>query len=186
MERKTTKEILAESFIEVATQKSANKITVSDIVRNCGMSPATFYRHFQDKYDLITWVYEQRCNEIYKRYGGSLFRTEKITAAWVDYCEASRDLLVNLIKNTRDYDSFINYMVDKHVRFIENDIIACSGKDALTEIVHVKVYLNSSGVIRLMCAWLKGNVTATKDELVEAIMESFPASLLPLITPPKE
>ena len=30
-----------------------NKITIQDIVDNCGYSPATFYRNFRDKYDLI-------------------------------------------------------------------------------------------------------------------------------------
>jgi len=53
MRRKTAKEILAESFRELAESKSVDKITVRDITQNCGYSAATFYRHFQDKYDLI-------------------------------------------------------------------------------------------------------------------------------------
>ncbi len=56
MNKKTTADILAESFLEIAEQKNVNRITISDIVKNCGFSPATFYRHFRDKYDLIAWV----------------------------------------------------------------------------------------------------------------------------------
>ena len=55
MKRKTTKEILAESFRELAESKSIDKITVQEIVNNCDYSTATFYRHFKDKYDLIAW-----------------------------------------------------------------------------------------------------------------------------------
>ncbi len=48
MKRKTTKEILAESFRELAENHPVNKITIQEIVDNCGFSPATFYRHFRD------------------------------------------------------------------------------------------------------------------------------------------
>lgn len=44
MKRKTAKEILAETFQELAEKKSIDKITVKDITDNCGYSPATFYR----------------------------------------------------------------------------------------------------------------------------------------------
>ena len=50
MKRKTAKEILAESFRELA----------EEIADNCEYSPATFYRHFRDKYDLIAWDYAGR------------------------------------------------------------------------------------------------------------------------------
>lgn len=49
MNRKTTKEILADSFREIAEKKSVDKITIQEIVDNCEYSPATFYRHFKDK-----------------------------------------------------------------------------------------------------------------------------------------
>ena len=49
MKRKTTKEILAESFLELAENKRIDKIRVSDITSNCGMTAPTFYNHFKDK-----------------------------------------------------------------------------------------------------------------------------------------
>ena len=60
MKRKTAKEILAESFRELAESKSVDKITVPEIVENCGYSKTTFYRLFKDKYDLMAWDYAQR------------------------------------------------------------------------------------------------------------------------------
>ena len=60
MKCKTAREILAESFREVAETKPIDKITIRDIVDNCGYSPATFYRQFSDKYDLIAWDYVDR------------------------------------------------------------------------------------------------------------------------------
>ena len=45
--RKTTKEIFGESIHELAEKKPLDKITVREIVENCGLSSATFYHHFQ-------------------------------------------------------------------------------------------------------------------------------------------
>ncbi len=44
MKRKTAREILAESFRELAGSKPVDKITVPEIVENCGYSKTTFYR----------------------------------------------------------------------------------------------------------------------------------------------
>ncbi len=182
MKKKTTKEILAESFQEIAAVKKANRITVSDIVRNCGMSPATFYRHFQDKYDLIAWIYKQWCEEIFHRFDGSPDRKEQIYAAWVRLCWEKKEFLKNLIENTDGYDSFIQRMVDVDVRLIENDIISPDSRNALTEKVHLKIYLYSAGMARLMSDWLRGKTSATPDEITEVFLEMIPVSLDPLFT----
>ena len=72
MKRKTTKEILAESFLELAQKKRIDKITITDITDNCGMSQPTFYNHFKDKYDLIVWIYTSRVS---KSWTGSTIKT---------------------------------------------------------------------------------------------------------------
>ena len=69
MKRKTAKELLAESFWELATEKPIDRITVGDITRNCGYSTATFYRHFKDKYDLIVWAYTQTVADTMNQIG---------------------------------------------------------------------------------------------------------------------
>lgn len=69
MVRKTTKELLAESFRELADTKPIDKITIKDITENCGYSPATFYRQFRDKYDLIAWAYSRDLEKIMERVG---------------------------------------------------------------------------------------------------------------------
>ena len=67
MKRKMAKEILAESFREVAINKSIDKITIQEIVDNCGYSPATFYRNFKDKYDLVAWDHTRGVQSIMEK-----------------------------------------------------------------------------------------------------------------------
>ena len=52
----TTKDMLAEALKELLTRRSLDKITVKDIVENCGVNRQTFYYHFHDIYDLMEWI----------------------------------------------------------------------------------------------------------------------------------
>jgi AcrR family transcriptional regulator len=184
MKKKTTEEILAESFQEIASQKNVNKITVNDIVSNCGISSATFYRHFRDKYDLIAWIYGQKCDELFHRFDGSANRKEQIVTAWVSFCLENRNFLVNLIQNTGGYDSFVQKMVEKQVQLIEGDIVFLHNENALTEKVRMKIYLYSSGMVRLVCGWLMGKISASQDEMADVILETVPGAVAPLFTTP--
>lgn len=67
MKRKTAKKILTASFQELAAGKSIDKSTIQEIVDNCGYSPATFYRNFKDKYDLIAWEHTRAVAAIVDR-----------------------------------------------------------------------------------------------------------------------
>ena len=74
MKRKTAKEILAASFQELAAVKSIDKITIQEIADNYGYSPATFYRHFKDKYDLIAWEHTRAVAGIVDQIGANDYR----------------------------------------------------------------------------------------------------------------
>lgn len=53
-----TKKAMADSLKDLMRKKSLEKITVSDIVQDCGLNRQTFYYHFKDKYDLVNWIYD--------------------------------------------------------------------------------------------------------------------------------
>lgn len=52
----TTKYALETSLKKLLLQKPVDKITISDITNDCGISRMAFYYHFKDIYDLIEWV----------------------------------------------------------------------------------------------------------------------------------
>jgi probable dihydroxyacetone kinase regulator len=54
-----TKKALAQSLKELSTKKKLDKITVADITEHCGVNRQTFYYHFNDKYELLGWIYNQ-------------------------------------------------------------------------------------------------------------------------------
>ena len=41
-----------------------NKISISKICEKCDMNRKSFYYHFHDKYDLVTWIFDTEFNSI--------------------------------------------------------------------------------------------------------------------------
>lgn len=51
-----TKHALADSLKRLLLKKPLDKITISDLTSDCGISRMAFYYHFKDIYDLVEWV----------------------------------------------------------------------------------------------------------------------------------
>lgn len=58
--RQTTKQAIAEAFLSLLEKRSIDRITVKDIVAECGINRQTFYYHFHDIYDLMEWALTDR------------------------------------------------------------------------------------------------------------------------------
>ena len=58
-----TKSILATALMELTSRKNFAKITIADITHVSGFNRQTFYYHFRDKYELLSWIYEQEASQ---------------------------------------------------------------------------------------------------------------------------
>lgn len=63
-----TKKVLAMSLKSIMAEKPLNKITIREIVENCGLNRQTFYYHFKDIYDLLEWMYHEETIALLSQY----------------------------------------------------------------------------------------------------------------------
>lgn len=85
---------LAEAVKVCMKTTSVEKITVKEIVDACGTTRQTFYRHFQDKYDLVNWYFDKILLESFEHMGegetiyeglvknSSIFRKRNFSLKW--------------------------------------------------------------------------------------------------------
>jgi AcrR family transcriptional regulator len=59
-----THKFLQAAMIELVTEQGFDTITVGDIAQRAMINRATFYRHYQDKYDLVAKIFEDTINEL--------------------------------------------------------------------------------------------------------------------------
>lgn len=57
-----TKQRILNAFNDLIERNGFDNVTVFDIVRHAGVSRATFYRHFKDKYDVMNYNYSSLVN----------------------------------------------------------------------------------------------------------------------------
>ena len=181
MKRKTTKEILAESFRELAEKKAADKITIQEIVDNCEFSPATFYRHFRDKYDLIAWDYVHRTTAIMDKIGIDEYRWKHTVTDGMLFYTENREYIQNLLNHTSGHDAFVRYMSEANVEHLEKCILKITGAKTIDPDTDVFVKVYVYGTVQTVCEWIVGDLACDKDHLADLFEKALPEPLHPIL-----
>ncbi len=87
-----TKKTLSASLKKIMEYKKLSKISVSEIIADCGLNRKTFYYHFQDIYALLKWTLEQETIEVLKNFD-LLLNTEEAIVFVIDYVDNNRHIL---------------------------------------------------------------------------------------------
>ncbi len=97
-----TRKMLRDAMIALAIQKGFTAITVNDIVELAMVNRATFYRHYQDKYDLV------------ESYLDELYAELNVTPAPPPSPGEPNPRLVKLFEHIRDNAPFYRAMLGPH------------------------------------------------------------------------
>ncbi len=99
-----TKKAIAKSLKKLTQEKAFDKIAIKDITEGCGINRQTFYYHFQDKYELLTWIYyEELCRDNLLDMNFDNW-SDKLHNAIVIMKE-EKTFYLNTIKNAEEYIS---------------------------------------------------------------------------------
>ena len=87
-----TKRALAASLRNAMEKKTFSKITVTEIIKECGVNRKTFYYHFQDIYALLKWMVQQDAVEVVKQFD-LVSNIEDAIRFVMDYIEKNEHLI---------------------------------------------------------------------------------------------
>lgn len=87
-----TKRTLAASLKKFMEIKPLSKITVSEIISDCGVNRKTFYYHFEDIYALLKWMLDEEAVEVVKQFDLLVDYREAILFI-MDYVKNNKHLL---------------------------------------------------------------------------------------------
>lgn len=142
--KKSAKEYLAESAIELLSHGDVDSITVSDISNNCGVSTRTFYNYFRDKHDLFLYIYTRELERYFQEHkeGLRFYRFMLWTGAilW-EY----KDFFINFHKYTGQNnfrDSVFQPLCDYYERIVRECF-----HDEVTEDIHYAINFWVNGMV---------------------------------------
>lgn len=65
--RKDMKYVIADTFSHMLEREDIDKITVTKLIGECGISRQTFYYHFKDIMDVLAWTFRHATKELAQR-----------------------------------------------------------------------------------------------------------------------
>lgn len=93
-----TQKAILSTFEEMLEEMPFDKITVSALVRRCGVSSNTFYYHYQDIYDLLGVWMNTRFSMLTGSVRESMGWKEEVRV-FLRYCQSHPKLVTNLLSS---------------------------------------------------------------------------------------
>jgi len=80
-----TQKLLREALIELIEERGFEALTIGEITERAMVSRAAFYRHYQDKYDLVEQIFEEAMSALLSEVGD--LGREHPAEIWVKFFE---------------------------------------------------------------------------------------------------
>ena len=167
-----TKHAIAAALKELCREKSFDKICIADITSTCGLNRQTFYYHFEDKYDLLNWIYY---TEGFARLvdGITLENWDSHIAVLFETMRADKKFYENTVRCTPD--TFGNYLFKvvralflEAVEALDNGTVPDADKAFFADFYAY----GSCGTVR---AWVSAGMKTPPEELARLARSRRPA-----------
>ena len=98
MKSDITKKALASSLKELVSKHPLENVSIADITNNCGLSRHSFYYHFKDKQNLVTWIFKYEVmSKLDQRWPRDIYRD---TLEFFKAIEKDKDFYINAFNYT--------------------------------------------------------------------------------------
>ena len=97
-----TKKLIMTAFEELLEEQPFDKITVSALVKRAGVSPNTFYYHYQDIYDLLNAWFQEKVVSLTP--ADTFIEWKSVTKTMLRRCKARPRIIYHIFDGlSRDY-----------------------------------------------------------------------------------
>lgn len=173
-----TKYKMADSIKYLMETTPLDKITVKSIVEHCGMTRQTFYRNFQDKYDLVNWYFEKLAQKSFKQMGIQCTLREGLIRKFE--CIAEDGCFFSAAFQSQDHNSLVEYDYECILKFYTDIIMKKTGKKLEEDIEFLlKMYCRAS--VTMTIEWATTGRKKSPEKLTDLLIEAMPDRLMDLL-----
>lgn len=114
------KEAIADAAKKLLIEKRVSRLTVKDIVDECGITRQAFYYHFEDIPALIRWILDQETEQVISEYNASDDEEIQLRYLFVMATQAIPYLKKGLSTNYRDE---LERILSQHIQLFLNECV---------------------------------------------------------------
>ena len=173
----TIKYKLAAAMKECMKSASVEKITVTEIVETCGVTRQTFYRNFQDKYDLINWYFDVLAQMSFKQMGISLTLREGLLKKF-EFIKGEGQFFAAAF-SSESQNCLMEYDYQCIYQFY-CDIIHKQGVDKIPEELEFLLRMYCRGSIAMTVEWATTGMKMSPEQLADQLIDAMPPKLYDL------
>ena len=159
-----TKAALEESLKRLLLKKPLDKITITDLTTDCGISRMAFYYHFKDIYDLVEWSCVEDGTKALQGKKTSESWTEGLTQVFEAVLE-NKPFIMNVYRNV-DRERMENYLFKLTYDLIAGVVEEKSkGLDLSDEDKKFIANFYKYGFVGIMFEWIQAGMKEDIEEL---------------------
>ena len=172
-----TKLVFADSMKQLMAHTPLDRITVLQIVENCGATRQTFYRNFKDKYDLVNWYFDRIAQKTIRQMGVSLTLREALVKKF-EYMIQDRPFFISAL-SSRDYNNLMDYDYRCILAFYRS---VAQANGPVTDDIQFLLEFYCHGSMDMTAAWVRNGMGETPSAMAERLIEAMPQKLLPYLS----
>ena len=174
MKNQDMKYRLAQAIKEEMKTKPLDKITVCDIVEVAATTRQSFYRHFQDKYDLVNWYFERLAEKSFKLLGIQYTLREGLIKKF-EFIEQERNFFSQAFLS-KDHNSLMHYDYLCIYQFYK-DLVEQKTGNPITEQQTFLLEMYCHGSIQMTVNWVTAKHPKKPEVIVDLLIEAMPNAL---------
>ena len=163
----STKEVIANALEELLNTKPFYQISVTEIISKCELSRQTFYRHFEDIYDLLVWLFYS-ANDSFALYDEA--RDFEAAATYSCAVMASRPKLFRRLFLDDKDDLFLNRLIQD--RFKRGAKLV--GSKNLNDEIQFALELYWVGFFHILIRWVENGMQAPPEKMGRYLTNCLP------------
>jgi AcrR family transcriptional regulator len=164
-----TRKLIMDTFIDLSDKKEFTDITVKDITTEAMINRATFYYHFEDKYDLL----EKALSEVLMinlnsdQYENSEFSEEAIIHIFLAITNFQKSISTRC---HRGYEDKIARIIREQLEIIVYKMLLKSHQTEDKEALKVTAVVLSWGIYGASVEWKKNSKKIPPEEFIKLAM----------------
>lgn len=176
MLKQNSSELLIQAMYDLLKKKNIDKIKVAELIEHSGVSKATFYRLYYDKYELRNACYKSAIDAFNESLKDDNWNV--ILQSYFEYFYENHKFLLNGISSSPS-DSIIDYIVAFTQDFFEQQICSRKRKN-VSDLSRRDRYVSrfyAAGCTEILMTWLKNDLNIPSRLIAEELFEFMPEEL---------
>ncbi|MDD3897427.1 MAG: TetR/AcrR family transcriptional regulator C-terminal domain-containing protein [Syntrophomonadaceae bacterium] len=171
-----TKTIMTNAIYQLLQETSSDKITVDMILNKAGLSRATFYRHFKDKYDAMNWYYQKNVDKILQEKNGPNF--DLLLLKGLNFISDNKAYVANILK-MEGLNSFPDFLYHYTFDFYKREYLRHKGTKSLNIEERISMEYYSNAVLFIIKTWAARGFQEPSEMICEIILKIMPEFMRP-------